>query len=83
MVAALLDRGLVERHRDPSDRRRLVMALTREGRRLLEDLRPQVAAIEARMLVLHSQAEVDELRASLELCREALSPSKDTSADSA
>jgi DNA-binding MarR family transcriptional regulator len=83
MVAALLDRGLVERHRDPADRRRLVMALTREGRRLLADLRPQVAAIEARMLVLHSQAEADELRASLELCREALSPSNDTSADSA
>ncbi len=35
MVTALLNRGLIERHRDPADRRRLVIALTRAGERLL------------------------------------------------
>src|SRR3954462_10300805 len=43
-------RGLVERHRDPADGRRLVMSLTPTGRRLLELLRPQVAEVESRML---------------------------------
>lgn len=83
MVATLLDRGLVERHRDPADRRRLVMALTDEGQRLLKELRPQVAAIETRMLTLLSRSEAEQLRSSLELCREALSTPSDASADSA
>jgi DNA-binding MarR family transcriptional regulator len=73
MVAALLERGLIERHRDPADRRRLVMALTPEGQRLLDRLRPQVAEIEARMLAPLSADDAHELRSSLELCREALS----------
>src|SRR3954468_6720837 len=50
MVTALLDRGLIERHRDPADRRRLVIALTPAGERLLERLRPQVSALQSRML---------------------------------
>src|SRR6476660_3142466 len=32
MVTTLLDRGLIDRHRDPADRRRLVIALTPAGR---------------------------------------------------
>ena len=31
MVTTLLNRGLIERHRDPADRRRLVIALTPAG----------------------------------------------------
>src|ERR1700710_3119267 len=50
MVTALLDRGLIDRHRDPADRRRLVISLTPDGQRLLHGLRPRVAALEARML---------------------------------
>jgi DNA-binding MarR family transcriptional regulator len=72
MVAALLDGGLIERHRDPADRRRLVIALTPAGRKLLSRLRPKVAQLERRMLSLLSQAEAGELRRSLELCRAAL-----------
>jgi DNA-binding MarR family transcriptional regulator len=72
MVAALLDAGLIERHRDAADRRRLVIALTAAGTRVLEELRPQVAALERRMLAPLSRAEAAELRRSLMLCREAL-----------
>jgi DNA-binding MarR family transcriptional regulator len=72
MVGALLERGLIERHRDPSDRRRLVMSLTPDGQRLLDRLRPRVAQIEARMLTPLSADDAHALRASLELCREAL-----------
>lgn len=76
MVTSLLSRGLIERHRDPADRRRLVIALTPEGQRLLVLLRPQVAALEARMLSSMTADQADELRRSLELCREALLPER-------
>ena len=44
MVTALRERGLIERHRDPADRRRLVLALTPKGAELLGQYRPAVAA---------------------------------------
>jgi DNA-binding MarR family transcriptional regulator len=72
MVTALLNRGLIERHRDPRDRRRLVIALTRSGVQLLRRMRPQVAALQHRMLSPLSDEQADELRRSLELCRSAL-----------
>ena len=72
MVTALLNRGLIERHRDPSDRRRLVIGLTRAGVRVLTRIRPQVVALEDRMLSLLSAKQSSELRRSLELCRLAL-----------
>ncbi len=83
MVTLLLDRGLVERHRDPADRRRLVMSLTSDGQRLLDQLRPQVAAIETHMLAGLAPRAARELRSSLELCREALAAARVTSVDSA
>jgi len=72
MVTALMAAGLVERHRDPVDKRRLVLALRPEGERLLADLRPRVADLEARMLALLGHEEAAQLRSSLELCRRAL-----------
>lgn len=72
MVTTLLDSGLIERHRDPADRRRLVIALTPAGQRLLDELRPQVAALERRMLSPLSSSEAESLRAAVELCRQAL-----------
>jgi DNA-binding MarR family transcriptional regulator len=83
MVTALLDRGFIERHRDPADRRRLVMALTPEGSRLLDRLRPEVAEIEARMLARLSPADARALRASLELCRESLLAPRSAPVDTA
>lgn len=38
-VAAIVDRGLVERTPDPSDRRQVILSLTPEGRRLLKEIR--------------------------------------------
>jgi DNA-binding MarR family transcriptional regulator len=72
MVTALLSRGLIERRRDPADRRRLVIALTPAGHRLLARMRPRVAALQDRMLSLLSDGQASELRRSLELCRLAL-----------
>lgn len=73
MVAALRESGLIERHRDERDRRRLVLALTPEGRALLARYRDQVAALEDRMLVGLTDRQIGQLRGSLLSCRAALS----------
>jgi DNA-binding MarR family transcriptional regulator len=72
MITTLLGRGLIERHRDPADRRRLVIALTPSGAELLARMRPQVLALQDRMLSLLTAEQAGELRRSLELCRTAL-----------
>jgi DNA-binding MarR family transcriptional regulator len=38
-VAALLERGLIERSRDPEDGRRIVLSITEAGRRMVHDKR--------------------------------------------
>ena len=69
MITALEGRGLIERHRDRADRRRLVVALTAGGRQLLDRYRDEVAALEAQMLVGLTKTEVSGLRRSLHACR--------------
>jgi DNA-binding MarR family transcriptional regulator len=69
MVAALEERGLIERHRDAADRRRLVLALTEDGRALLRGYRGKVGALERRMLAGLTGEQVSELRHSLSVCR--------------
>lgn len=69
MITALEGRGLIERHRDRADRRRLVVALTAGGRELLDRYRDKVAALEAQMLAGLSPADVASLRRSLHACR--------------
>lgn len=68
MIAALQSRGLIERHRDRADRRRLVVALTADGRALLDRYRDTVAALEASMLDGMPEQAVASLRHSLRSC---------------
>lgn len=68
MIAALQTRGLIERHRDRADRRRLVVALTADGRALLDRYRDTVGALEAGMLAGLSGQAVASLRHSLHSC---------------
>jgi DNA-binding MarR family transcriptional regulator len=76
MVVMLHERGLVDRHRDPRDRRRLVLTLTGEGRRLLRRYRRPVSEIEAEMLAPLSAHQAEQLRQSLTACRAALVASR-------
>jgi DNA-binding MarR family transcriptional regulator len=69
MITALEGRGLIERHRDRADRRRLVVALTPGGRELLGRYRDQVSDLEAQMLVGLTKTEISGLRRGLHACR--------------
>jgi len=73
IITALEERGLIERHRDRSDRRRLVVALTVAGRALLDRCRDEVDAMEDAMLTGLSEVEVKALRSALVTCRANLS----------
>jgi DNA-binding MarR family transcriptional regulator len=68
MITALEGRGLIERHRDQADRRRLVVALTAAGHGLLDRYREPVRALEATMIAGLSETEVRDLRRSLHAC---------------
>jgi DNA-binding MarR family transcriptional regulator len=68
MISALQSRGLIERHRDRADRRRLVVALTADGHALLDRYRDTVAALEESMLTGLSSQSVAGLRHSLRTC---------------
>lgn len=68
MITALEGRKLIERHRDRTDRRRLVVALTDDGRALLDRYRPEIAALEATMLAGLSIPQTKALRATLATC---------------
>ncbi len=69
MITALEGRGLIERHRDRTDRRRLVVALTAGGRELLDRYRDQVSTLEEQMLVGLTKAQISSLRRNLHACR--------------
>ncbi len=68
MITTLEGRGLIERHRDGADRRRLVVALTVNGQKLLGRYRDQVRALEAQMLAGLTKAQVSSLRRNLHAC---------------
>jgi DNA-binding MarR family transcriptional regulator len=72
MVIALTGRELIERHRDPADRRRLVLALTPAGREVLDEFRPKVADLEAEMLSGLTEPQAIALREAILACRQAL-----------
>jgi DNA-binding MarR family transcriptional regulator len=73
MIAALEGRGLIERHRDSADRRRLVVSLTADGRALLDRYRDEVQALEQGMIAGMTDAEVVAFRAALNICHANLS----------
>jgi DNA-binding MarR family transcriptional regulator len=73
LVTALEERGLVHRVRDPHDRRRRVLRLTRAGRALLDRRAADAAAVETRMLSGLDDDEAAELRRLVLHCRAALS----------
>jgi DNA-binding MarR family transcriptional regulator len=68
MIAALEGRGLIERHRDTADRRRLVVGLTADGRALLSRYRDAVQSLEDAMLASLSDEQVSALRTALNTC---------------
>lgn len=72
LVGGLIARGLVDRHRDPGDRRRLVLAVTDNGKELLQRFEEEVAGLEKRMLADFSKSEGAQFRAALVACRTAL-----------
>lgn len=72
MITTLEARGLIARHRDPDDRRRLMLRLTADGKRLLNRYRSRVAALERRMLADLSERQATQLRQTLLACRTGL-----------
>lgn len=60
VVSRLVRRGLVERLRDPSDRRRNILQLTPDGRGALEDVAPRTLAMN-RVLLSPLAAEEQEV----------------------
>jgi DNA-binding MarR family transcriptional regulator len=72
MVDRLQEAELVERRRDPGDRRAWQLFLTPKARDLLEELRPLGEEVMAIALDGFSQAERDDLRQSLDRIRQNL-----------
>ncbi|GAB3256169.1 MarR family winged helix-turn-helix transcriptional regulator [Nocardioides dilutus] len=72
MVTYLLDRGLVTRERDPANRKQYLLALSREGHQVLDNLHGDVADIEARMLEGFDVGQTEILRTYLSRCRHSL-----------
>ncbi|MEO7017834.1 MAG: MarR family winged helix-turn-helix transcriptional regulator [Leifsonia sp.] len=72
MIETLGTRGLLERHPDPRDRRRLLIALTPDGRAMLEKYRPVVADLETSAFADLSPDEVAGLRRALQTARDTL-----------
>jgi DNA-binding MarR family transcriptional regulator len=73
MIAFLLDRGLVERVRDESNRRQYLLSLSHHGNAVVESLSGPVGDVEQRMLAGFDAEEIGLLRESLLRCRRALS----------
>lgn len=81
MVDRLQEADLVERRRDPADRRAWLLFLTPKARNLLETLRPLGKAVMDSALEGITQAEQDALRHTLKRIRQNVSRSADNPAD--
>ncbi|UGT41522.1 MarR family transcriptional regulator [Nocardia yamanashiensis] len=65
MVQTLEERGLIQRDRDPANRRVLVATLTERGREVLREAAPHVEGIEASLLGGMSAARGEAFRGAL------------------
>jgi DNA-binding MarR family transcriptional regulator len=72
VVAALERDGIIEREPDPRNRRILRTRLTERGSKILRSCEEAVDVLESQMLAKLSPSAVDDLRAALERCIEAL-----------
>lgn len=73
-ISTLMERGWVDRSRDPEDRRRVCLGLTTEGSRVLGEVQRRAESVlESRLEVL-SEHDREALRQSLEVLRSALIP---------
>jgi DNA-binding MarR family transcriptional regulator len=67
-VASLLDRGLIERSRDPEDGRRIVLSITEAGQRTVRDRRgARTEAVAAALRDGFSEDELSQLKAAAAL----------------
>ena len=74
MITTLHSRGLIERHRDQGDRRRLAIALSPAGQDLLNRYRTAVATLESRMLRGITRPQATAFRRALTTCHANLAP---------
>jgi DNA-binding MarR family transcriptional regulator len=72
MITSLDERGFIERHRDPDNRRVLLIRLTRKGRALLEKYDERVQLLQERMLATLTARQRQNLRDALTVCRRSL-----------
>jgi len=73
LVGTLQRRGFIDRRKDPTNGRRLLITLTDEGRALLAHHEAEVRKLEERMLNGMSSREIATLRRTLNTCRTSLS----------
>jgi DNA-binding MarR family transcriptional regulator len=66
-IAALEQRGLVARARDPEDGRRIVLSITEAGRQVMRDRRGARTEMIARALTEFTPAELERLKAAAPL----------------
>jgi DNA-binding MarR family transcriptional regulator len=72
LVTALERNGFIERHRNPDNRRQLLISLTAAGTTLLDRFAVPVAGLEGRMLDGFDEAERERFRDYLDRARSAL-----------
>ena len=72
IVDRLVERGLVERRRDPKDRRSVVVSLTDEGRQLLRKLKDERLRTVSRLLEALPAEDLERLRIILDHMLQAL-----------